>query len=498
MSNIREIAREKAAFCRESILKYQCMKKPCLIMFAVYMVGMFAILKSDFNYRDDLRRIMSGKQGWGSSYGRYLSDFLSNFIHIDSYMMDVSPLPQMIAGAMLAVSAIILWYLISDKKKFSVWDVAALLPLGLSPYFLACLSYKFDAPYMALSILGSVMPLLFAKKGHLVYGATAFMGSLVMCMTYQAASGVFPIIVILICVNRWNEKEELKQIFKFIGTSVAGYLAGLLVYKLFLMPTRKTYVSNELPSINQIIPTTISNLQKYFGHIAEDFKLEWLILIFFLCIGFVFVMVRDSKQKKPIAFLISCVALGLMLVLAFGIYPVLEDPLYHPRAMYGFGVLLASLGISVSVARKGYPAKMVCLVLSWCFFVFSFTYGNALTIQGDYIEFRSREILDDLKDLDIMMSKQQVIIQVDGSIGNAPAIRRMPDDYKILKRLIPTVYKDGNWGLNMFRYYGLNMKKADWNRPATEDFKNYNLPVLKETMFHKISGNEKYVLIEMK
>ena len=63
MSNIREIAREKAAFYREAILKYQCMKKPCLIMFAVYMVGMFAILKSDFNYRDDLRRILSGKQG---------------------------------------------------------------------------------------------------------------------------------------------------------------------------------------------------------------------------------------------------------------------------------------------------------------------------------------------------------------------------------------------------------------------------------------------------
>ena len=79
MSNIREIAREKAAFYREAILKYQCMKKPCLIMFAVYMVGMFAILKSDFNYRDDLRRILSGKQGWGSSYGRYLSDFLLNF-----------------------------------------------------------------------------------------------------------------------------------------------------------------------------------------------------------------------------------------------------------------------------------------------------------------------------------------------------------------------------------------------------------------------------------
>ena len=34
------------------------------------------------------------------------------------------------------------------------------------------------------------------------------------------------------------------------------------------------------------------------------------------------------------------------------------------------------------------------------FFVFAFTYGNALNVQKEYVEFRTEEIVDSLKQVD--------------------------------------------------------------------------------------------------
>lgn len=498
MSNYREMTAEKLAGWKKTILAYQCLIKPCMILFAVYTIGISAIIRADFNYRDDLRRVLTGKKNWGGSYGRYLSDFFSTFLHIDDYLMDNSPLSQLIAVLLVAVAAGIIWYVFSEKTDFSFWHLAALVPLGLCPYFLACISYKYDAPYMALSVLVSVVPLLFREKRYVWYTAAVFLCTVAMCTTYQAASGIFLMFVILVCIKRWNQEEDLWEILKFAGVSMLGYLIGLILYKLFLMPHRETYVSNAMPRFTELIPVALSNLKKYFACVKNDFKIEWLIFTFVLCVAFVFVMVRDSKREKRAAFFMSSFALLLMLLLCFGMYPLLVKPLYHPRAMYGFGAFLTFVGIAVSTAKKTYPAKVICLALSWCFFAFSFLYGNALKVQDDYIEFRTMELMDDCKDLDCMVSDAKITIQVDGSIGYAPAIKHMPQNYKMLKRLIPLAYKDGNWSLHKFRYYGWTKKKVRWNRPVKEDFATYNFPVIKDSMYHTIRGKDNCILIEMK
>ncbi len=501
MLNYKELLKEKWIGWKEAIQAYQCMVRPCMILFAVYAIGISAIIRANYNYRDDVKRIVTGKQGWGSSFGRYLSDFLSTIFHTDNYMTDISPLSQIIAIVFMAAAATIIWYVISRNKKFTIWDMAALIPLGLSPYFLACISYKFDAPYMAFSVFASIVPLLFLESGSSIYFILSFLGSLAMCMTYQASSGIFPMFVILLCMKRWNQKEDIGGILKFASVSIAAYFSGLLLYKTFLMPERERYVSTSLPSLKDIIPSTIFNLKKYYFLVISDFKKEWLVLLFLLCVAFVFVMVRDSKQKKYVSFLVSVISLALLLLLAFGMYPVLAKPLWHPRAMYGFGVFIVLIGISISTAQKIYSAKLVNFLLAWCFFVFSFTYGNALEIQNNYIDFRTIEVINDLKDLDIMMSDQKVRIQMDGSIGYAYAVKRMPDDYKMVIRLLPTAYVNGNWSLYKFYYYAFSTKKVAFNHSrnsAGEDFKTYNLPVLKDTMFHTIRGKDNCILIEMK
>lgn len=79
-------------------------------------------------------------------------------------MTDISPLPQMIAAVILAASGVLLLRIIYDRSQFSALELTALILFGLNPYFLGCLSYKYDAPYMALSVMGSIMPLYFRRK----------------------------------------------------------------------------------------------------------------------------------------------------------------------------------------------------------------------------------------------------------------------------------------------------------------------------------------------
>lgn len=481
---------------KEKLYRYKEMRKPFLILLLIYSVGISAILRANIKYIDDMGRVNLGYTGW-EKFGRYVSSFLSNFIHGDAYLTDVSPLPQLIAVLFLAIASIIVLHVITGKKTFTLPEIAAVVPLGLSPYFLECLTYKYDSPYMALSILGAVFPLLFYNCGYKIYGIMSLVGSLVVCMTYQPATGIFPMLVVLISLKAWNNKEDIREILKKIGTSVAGYSIGLIVFRVFIMKPVDIYVSTSIIGIREIIPKSIKNLLKYFELVKSDFKIEWLLLIALLCIAFVYVLVRDTKQQKRFAVPMNIFMLIVMVLLAFGVYPVLANPLYDPRAMYGFGVFIAFVGVLVASAKKVYLAKIACIALSWAFFVFSFTYGNALYEQSEYTDFRITAAIDDLKDLDAFDTDELKTVQIEGTIGQALPIRNMPKDYQILDRLIPVTFGNSSWMWAWYQfgnYYGLENVVYD----TSVDLKEYDLPVVKDTMYHTIKADDTHILIELK
>lgn len=416
---------------------------------------------------------------------------------MDSYLTDISPLPQLIAILLLASSGMIIIYVLTDKKEVNMWQLIALVPLALSPYFLECISYKFDSPYMAISIWASVMPLLFYKRKGIGYPIAVLIGTLIVCTTYQVATGIFPMLVVLISLIRWNRKDNIKAIFQYIFVSAFAYVLGLGIFRVFLMKHVRSYVSNSVPDLDQIVPETIKHLGIYFGLVKSDLKIEWLVLIGGLCVAFVYVIVRDSKKKKIWAFLMGLIGVAAMALLSFGIYPLLEEPLYHPRAMYGFGVFVTLVGVYVASACKVYPAKIISVVLSWAFFVFAFTYGNALSVQAQYTDFRITMVINDLKDMDIFMADNAKVVQLNGSIGQSPILQNMPQDYQILNRLVPITFGDSTWDwgqCGFSNYYGL--ENLLWD--PSDDLAAYDLPVLKDTIYHTIRGNEEFVLIELK
>lgn len=475
---------------------YAFMGRPVLVVSLIYLVGLSAILRADFNYIDDMGRVARGYKLWTLYFSRYLSDFLSTFVHGDGYLTDVSPLPQLIAVVLTALSGVILLYVVTGKRAFSALELTALIPLGLSPYFLECVSYKYDAPYMALSILGGVFPLLFSSYGCLPYFTASAVGVLIVCTTYQAAVGIFPMLVAFLCMKRWNDGEQIRRLLTFLAVSIAGYGAGMVIFKYFIMQPADTYVSNSLVPIDQLLPTAAQHFQGYLNCLVGDFKQEWLVLAALLGMGYLYVMVRDSRRKKYFALPMAAFTLCVMLVLCFGFYSLLSQPLYAPRAMYGFGMYLSLLAIPIASAKKAYPAKLAHLALSWLFFVFAFTYGNALSVQKDYTEFRIQAVIQDLNDLELFTTDAVKTVELSGTIGQAPVLRNMPQDYQILNRLIPDTFSGGwMWGqYRFYHYYGIpNIQQDDSVYLSVQ-----NMPILKDTMYHTIRGEGNYVLIELK
>lgn len=472
------------------------MGKALLILFAVFVVGISAILRANFYYMDDSPRAALGYKQW-DYFSRYLSTALATLVHGGDYLADAAPLPQMLAMLIMAVSGILMGYIFCERTTFSGWELAVLSILGLNPYFLGCVSFRFDAPYMAFSVLAAVVPLLYRNRNTAAYVLVSGLGILAVCTSYQAAAGIFPMLVVALALRMWNRGESIREVGLFCLKSAAGYALGLIFFKLVIMiPADTNYVGNALPSAGELIPHFMRNLRSYYSLILSDFKPFWRIAAVLAAAAFCVRTVLDSRRRTLPAIAMTAVALILMGMMCFGLYPALASTVFAPRAMYGFGVLLTVFGMTAAEGKTRVPLKIPAVVLSWVFFVFSFTYGNALSVQKDYTDFRTQLVISDLQEVEAFRSDAPVTVQLSGSIGKAPVLWNMPQNYQMLNRLIPDTFGGGD-DLTQYGFYCYyDLQNVVWNPDV--DLRKMDLPVLEDNMYHTIRGEGSYVLVELK
>ncbi|MBR3175981.1 glucosyltransferase domain-containing protein [Candidatus Saccharibacteria bacterium] len=499
--DIKVLTSEFRDFARDN----RFLLKPFTTIFSIYLVAISAILLAGVHYADDIARTNYGYAGW-SGFSRYLSTVLSHGLHADNYLSNIAPLPQIIAVGLLAVAGVIVICLISGKEIFKekwtkwIWRVIAVTPLGLCPYFLECLSYQYDAPYMALSILFAVFPLIFRKKSRSFYIIMIVISLLGICMTYQASAGIFLVLMLFLGIKDWNEggKKSWQESLKFLAWSCAGFLLAMLFFSKLLMIPRETYVSNDVPELDVFLSEFVKHLDQYFNLVFTDFKLLWLILIGIIGFCFVLLFVVHSRQNKIIATIVAITGLMLMLVATYTPYSVLAKPLYATRAMYAIGSLIAVTGVYV-VSGRGWQkiATVPVLVLAWCFFVFTFTYGNALKEQNDYRNMQVNMVISDLNELLPKLSSDTKNLQIGGQIGYTPVITHMPNEnYYIIHRLIKSTFGRNVPWMAYRLTEGPILPGTSYNQKL--NLQNKNLPTLKDTVFYTIKGDDRNILVEFK
>lgn len=472
---------------------YKFLVKPTLILSAVYLIALSALLRANYLYIDDVYRNLWGMSGWG--FSRYIPNLLSPFVHADRYLSDVSPLTQILAVLIIALTSVISIYLISGEKTISHWQLIAAIPIALSPFFLQCLSYKYDSPYMALSVLFGVLPLLAHKSHWAKYSISIVVCTILMASAYQASAGIFPMLVIIIGMRNWLKGSKLSDVLKFYGISAAGYLLGLVLYNTFLVVDYNDYASTALAPIAELIPCAIANYKLYAAYVLDTFDIKWIIASGAIWICFVFTAVRTSKQNRLLSAALVILATVAMAMLSLGVYPFLLNPLDAPRAMYGIGCAIAFWGIyAVSQPLKFNATKLFCFALSWMFFVFCFTYGNALSIQADYTDFRIRAVIDDLSECSALESEEPLDLKITGSIGYAPSVENLAEEFPMLDVLILVTFEDDYFGEFDFKeHYGL--PAFTYRTPQPEELEA--LPMIADSYYHTIYANDQIIWIDL-
>ncbi|GHV57578.1 hypothetical protein FACS1894182_06810 [Bacteroidia bacterium] len=429
-------------------IDFRSLCKPILLIFGIYLFGVLTIIRANFLYNDDIVRTISGERDW-FGMNRYVSEYLSILIHADTRITDISPLPQLLAVLILSVSSVLLVYVLGDRK-ITVVRLLASIPLGLSPYFLECFSYKYDSPYMALSVLASIFPFLFVdyKKAFVLCSTISL---LIMCMTYQATSGVYLLIVIMLCFQRWNYRQKTnKELLSFAKITLGAYGLAMIIFKLFLMRDVEDYVSGSMFPFLELIPGVVMNIKTYLYWINSDFAVIWKICIVLVLIFFIIKSISTSAQKKMISLAVSLVFISLSLFLSYGMYCMLQRPSFSARALLGFGAWLAILCIYV-VSNYKKTAILAVFAFNWSLLVFAFSYGNAAADQLRYTNFRIGLILHDLSALYPESPRVEKALQFANSIDTTPSIRNIAKHYPVIERLISRRYGQSFW----FDYYSV-------------------------------------------
>ena len=459
-----------------------------IVIFGIYLMAYLSIFRSDFNYLDDLGRKHTGYHGW-LDWSRWFTQIISNFVHADLYLADISPLPQILASFLMAVGSWILIQIFRRERPVKLGNIVAASFVGVTPYFLGIISYKYDSPYMAFSFFVSTIPFLFYKKGKIIYMSISFVCLILMCTSYQASSGVYLLIVLFLAGHEWNAGIRICENIKFVVCSAISYISALGAYWAFLM--RPNGVSTF--SLDHFVEEVTRKYISFYSKVGTDFKPLWLILIAILILLFLISFIMESKINKVLAGSIGLIMVLLGSAMTFGMYLIISLEKYDARAMYALGVYFALLAISISFSKLHYSLRYIHIALFWCFFTFSLAYGNALSAQQTYLDYRVLLIADDLNSMDMMKTNEKKRIQIKGDIGFAPVVENMSFGYEMLERLIPTGMGEGYWG----GYYLLNY----FNIPNIEQGDKMDveeMELLCDSMYHMIYGKENEILIVLK
>jgi len=324
---------------------------------------------------------------------------------------------------------------------------------------------------------------------------------LIMCMTYQAASGIYLVILIVLCFQNWNKREKsYKEILSFFGIAVFAFCFATLVYRFFIMrPHIDSYTSTTMLPPSQIITGMLSNIKNYALIINHDFGLIWKTGIALVLFFFIIQSTSQSAQKKLFSFFVSVSVIVISFIVSYGAYFLLTTPLYAPRALFGFGIFLAVLCVYV-VSDYKKIAIVAVLALNWCLFVFAFSYGNALADQARYAEFRISILLHDLSSLYPNQNQNDMTFQLNNSIDYAPAIKNIAKHYPVIERLVPKrLGATGNdWDYGGYFPIHFNYTQIRMETDASINYNSLNLPVVLDSYYHTIQSDGNHILITLK
>ncbi len=366
--------------------------RQCAFVFALYFFGILGLLLADVYYADDQFRAVTAQPNFLFS-GRYIAEYGSSALSMQKWgvVLDWSPISQLLAIAILALGSVALARVVTGSRKTDYATLAAALPLGLAPWFLANLSYKYDAPFMALAVAVNVLPFLYMRRLAL-FMPLSVAALLVMLTSYQAASGMYPLLVLFVAQQRWIRGQRVGRIFM---AGVISYAVALLLWRMFWFPPRGGEVA--LVGAAELL----TNMKALAASVRSDIRGSTFKQ---LCLAAALLFVLHSAYSAPRGRRAAAGALALSFCaagpfLAYGLALFLNPVRFDVRTFCGMGTFLALLATGATVGAASLlktAGRALALVLAYNLIIISTVYANSLAAQEKYMWFRYTMMMSDL------------------------------------------------------------------------------------------------------
>lgn len=381
-------------------------KKYFYACLAVIVVYIFPILTTTIYYKDDLARVMYGHYGWLGD-ARPLTEIGYKILSFNSVLPDLFPLP-------LILSVVFISYVFTTLSNSTSHDNRLLFILCsvtvlLNPLFVENLHFRYDAPFMVLSLGFALLPFCYSKLNQWYSFAIGSCFLILSISAYQSAINVY-IAFTSLEILRNSINNNYYVVIKKAASRLSALIVALLIYKFLIVPSINTsqyfnIYNNIIPLGPNFINSIIKNISTSFLIFKYTLNAGFLLLILSIILASVIPLLfitKGKNYKDRIRIIIFYVLfIFSMLFCISGVVVFAETPIYFSRVYVGFGAVIACMLMPTCWLRYNNKTKLIkfsFLVIPYIYlFSFSYAANNAMKIENAHMEDVARMIVSDIR-----------------------------------------------------------------------------------------------------
>lgn len=440
---VNEIEQQPVYSMKEWIVLNRPQIMTILILYLAVLVNIGLV---NFPYIDDITRQMSGVPNFGAHYSRWGSEIFSWIFQGSRHLTDQGITLFILSSLILTLtSSLALSYVYKEKIPWGAAIISVLI--GINPWFLECLSFRFDGPFMALSILFGFTAFYWWNKPKWQLFIASILSVFMLCNTYQSSSGVFIIVALTLAYKEILDGRKLVKVMHKLLISALGFILGMGIY---LVETKfNPNLSNrgetvQIASIGKMPQAIIQNIQAYYETITTDSAKIWLLMLGILIVVFAWYSLMNTRLNYlfTLAFATSYLVVGA--ILSYGVLLVFAHPLVKTVGRYGgFGIWVFASLVGILSAQQladkkisRYVIQSFLVVFMYYQLAFGFGYASMLSAQKSAFEFQSQNLVADLKNV---VTPEQNVLHVDHLFASPTILENAKRNYPILDKIVPSI-----------------------------------------------------------
>lgn len=469
-----------------------------VLLFFLLATGLYVLplILADYPYIDDNWRALAAGNAW-AGYGRLYADWLYQALTFTGAAPDIFPLPLLLATVAMSLALTRLTFHYVAEPTLACCLVP--LPLWYNPFLLQNLSYQYDGPSMAFSLVAMICAITFDGSTRvqrwLVPAALIAVG----IGLYQISVNVFLGLCCVELLRALHRQVSWTEVWRLLGGKLAQLGLGIAIYGVTAYPFMAAgRYADGLDRAGHPFRQIGTNIGRVLEKAALLFHGGYLWVFVALVLCALLGLARLGRPDRRASYVILGLAsLAVLVLLVPGITLLFRDFNEGARTLMGFGVLLVFLLYLTRLALAPYhrllPLLLIIPLLATL--SLSFAYGRVLNMQKTFATAALYSLGHDIAALRELRDAKRIYLSInysdrwltsaEGSFRHLPVLRYLLNvDYYMLAENLPSV--------------GITNVVAERERRNATHVGYLRYPALVESLYYRIYLLGDYGFIVMK